>query len=91
MTISSESLSHLDGLTNLKRLSFEQVHRDCSGAVCPPLLSQLPEFEKLEQVDVVGGFFGCEIGDDDLRYLARLPHLASLGLTFSYVTGEGLA
>lgn len=91
MTINSESLARLEGLSNLKRLSFREAHHDCDESDCPPLLSQLPALASLEHVDVVGGFGGCHIGDDDLCYLARLPRLKSIGLTFSFVTGAGLA
>lgn len=69
MTIDSESLACLVGLTNLKTLRLETSRER------PLLLKHLPPLPHLEALELSG-----EIICDDLRCLASLPRLKSLSL-----------
>lgn len=81
MKIRAESLACLDGSVNLKQLSLWFVHARESS-----LLERLPLLPRLGVIDVVNS----DVGDRDLRRLAFLPYLRSLGLDVKGVTPAGL-
>lgn len=79
---SGDSLGCLTGLSNLKSLQLSGVETDE-----PSLLDRLPELARLETLELAWS----DVGDLDLPHLARLPHLRSLGLERTNITGGGLA
>lgn len=93
LTIRGGDLSRLAPLDNLRSLSLIGIRHEGNEASAPPLLSDLPIFERLGAVEVGSDGYGHEskIGDDDLPYLARLPRLRSLRLKDTDVTGAGIA
>ncbi|HWB09371.1 MAG TPA: hypothetical protein VG826_09115 [Pirellulales bacterium] len=90
MTLRTESLAELDGLTRLKSLSLMDVEGEHYSD--PPLLSGLPPLPNLEAFEADSGGTGVgDLVDDDLRYLARLPRLKSLRLSVAALSEDGFA